>query len=98
MKEVLLKPQKRLQTSDLQPQERESPLLYNSRMAMLWYATQGCRPATTGASHLVADVLMGQVPLVVTIHVLIAQPASHDQPSSTTSAHTHTHTHTHFYQ
>ncbi len=56
----------------------------------MWYATQRCRLKTAGASHLVADVLMGEVPHVVPLHVLIPQPTSHDQPSSTASAHIHT--------
>lgn len=59
-------------------------------MALLWYAAQIRGPEITGTSHLVADVLMGQVPHVVPLHVLIAQAASHDQPSSTASAHTRT--------
>ena len=91
MKGALVKPQK---AAGLHSKEHESPLLCNSRMAMLWNAAQGCRPEASGTSHLVADVLVGQVPHVVPFHVLIAQPTSHDQPPSTASTHTHIHAQT----
>lgn len=35
--------------------------------------------------YLVADVLMGQIPHVVLLHVLVAQSSSHDQPTRTAS-------------
>lgn len=44
--------------------------------------------------HLVADILMTEVPHVVLLHVLIAQPSCHDQPPST-AAQTHSQSNRH---